>query len=88
MTFKISKGTIVRTVMVVIVLINMVLQKLGIDIIKTDENTVASIVEMVIEVGAIIAAWWYNNSFSDAAKKADRFFMAVKEFEATKKSGE
>lgn len=83
MTFKISKGTIVRTVMVAIVIINMILKKLGIDIINTDESTVASIVETVIEIGAIISAWWYNNSFSDAAKKADRFFKAVKELKVT-----
>lgn len=83
MTFKISKGTIVRTVMIAIVVINMILKKLGINIINTDENTVASIVEMVIETGAIVAAWWYNNSFSDAAKKADRFFKAVKELKIT-----
>lgn len=83
MTFKISKGTIVRTVMIAIVIINMILKKLGINLISTDESTVASVVEMVIEIGAIVAAWWYNNSFSDAAKKADRFFKAVKELEIT-----
>jgi SPP1 family holin len=86
MKFKISKGTIVRTVMVAIVIINIILKKLGIGIINTDENTVASAVEMVIEVGAIICAWWYNNSFSTAAKKADRFFQAVKDFEKAEKT--
>lgn len=86
MKFKISKGTIVRTVMIAIVIINMILKKFGLGIINADENTVASIVETVIEVGAIIAAWWYNNSFSNAAKKADRFFKAVKEYENTEKT--
>lgn len=86
MKFKISKGTVVRTVMIIIVIINMILKKFGIDIINTDENTVAEAVEMVIEVGSIICAWWYNNSFSTAAKKADRFFQAVKDFEKTEKT--
>ena len=85
MKIEITKGTVVRTVMIAIVLINMVLEKFGLDVIKTSESTVASIVEMLFEVGSIIAAWWYNNSYSLAARKADRFFMAVKEFEAKKK---
>lgn len=85
MKFKISKGTIVRTIMIAIVVINMILKKFGISPLNTDQNTVASIVEMVIEVGAIVCAWWYNNSFSLAAKKADRFFQAVKEFEEQNK---
>ncbi len=86
MKFKISKGTIVRTIMIAIVIINMILKKLGIAVINTDENTVAQVVEMVVEVGAIVAAWWYNNSFSTAAKKADRFFQAVKDFEKSEKT--
>ena len=83
MKFKITKGTIVRTIMIAIVVINMILKKFGVNIINTDENTVAAFVEMIIEIGAIFCAWWYNNSFSEAAKKADRFFTAVKEYEKT-----
>ncbi len=83
MKLKITKGTIVRTIMTIIVIINIVLEKFGIDIINTDENFIAGAVEMFIEAGSIIASWWYNNSFSYAAKKADRFFMAVKEYDAT-----
>ena len=45
---KISKGTIVRTIMLVIVLVNMVLQHFGIDVIKVDESEVLSLVETVI----------------------------------------
>ncbi|MBR2044041.1 MAG: phage holin [Clostridia bacterium] len=86
MTFKITKGTIVRTIMIGIVIINMILKKFGIDVINTDESTVASVVEALIEIGSIAAAWWYNNSFSEAAKKADRFFMAVKDYEKNQKT--
>ena len=85
MKINITKGTVIRTVMIAIVIINMILEKLGLDIIKTDQNTVASIVEMLFEVGSIITAWWYNNSYSYAARKADRFYLAVKDYEAQKK---
>lgn len=71
---KISKGTIVRTIMLLIVAINIVLEKMGVDIIKTDQNTILTVVECLIELGTVIAAWWYNNSFSSKALKAEQFF--------------
>lgn len=76
---KISKGTIVRTIMVVLVLVNMVLQHFGIDVIKVDENEVLSLVETVINLAVIIVAFWKNNSFTDKAIKADEFLKNLKE---------
>ncbi len=78
---KITKGTIIRTVMIIIVIINLILKKFGINPIGANESTVASIIEALIEIGAIAAAWWYNNSFSENAKKADRFFSALKGYD-------
>lgn len=79
---KITKGTIVRTVMVFIVIINFVLKKFGVELISADENAIASAVEMIISVLSVVAAWWYNNSFTDAAKRADEFFKGLKEGDA------
>lgn len=76
---KISKGTIVRTIMLVIVLVNMVLQHFGIDVIKVDESEVLSLVETVINLSVIIVAFWKNNSFTDKAIKADEFLKNLKE---------
>lgn len=75
----ISKGTIVRTIMLVIVLVNMVLQHFGIDVIKVDESEVLSLVETVINLAVIIVAFWKNNSFTDKAIKADEFLKNLKE---------
>ncbi len=79
--YNISKGTIIRTVMLIIVLTNIILEKFGLDVINTEENTIAGIVETLIELGSIIASWWYNNSYTEKAKRADRFFKALKETE-------
>lgn len=76
---QISKGTIVRTVMLIIVLVNMVLQHFGIDVIKVDESEVLSLVETVINLAVIIVAFWKNNSFTDSAIKADEFLKNLKE---------
>ncbi len=76
---QISKGTIVRTVMLIIVLVNMILQHFGIDVIKVDESEVLSLVETVINLAVIIVAFWKNNSFTDKAIKADEFLKNLKE---------
>ena len=78
---KISKWTIVRTILTALVVLNLLLKAIGVDIINVDENAVVGVVEALIEVGCIICSWWYNNSFSDAAKRADAFFKTLKETE-------
>ncbi len=78
---KISKWTIVRTVMTALVALNLLLKAIGVDIINVEESTVVSVIEALIEVGCIICSWWYNNSFSEEAKRADAFFKTLKESE-------
>ena len=80
---KISKGTIVRTIMLIIVIINMILQHFGLDIINVDESQVLSFVEIVIELAVIIVSFWKNNSFTDNAIKADEFLQKLRESDDT-----
>ncbi|MEL7568964.1 MAG: phage holin [Eubacteriaceae bacterium] len=74
---KITKGTIIRTIMLAIVLINYVLQRLGIDVIRISENQIADALETLISIAVIVVAWWENNSFSEKAKKADAFLKLL-----------
>ena len=78
---NISKGTIVRTIMLVIVIINMVLKHFGLDVINVSESEILSAVEMLIELAVIIVTFWKNNSFTDKAIKADEFLKTLKESE-------
>lgn len=78
---NISKGTIVRTILLIIVIINMLLQHLGYDVINLSENQILTAVEYIIEVAIIIVAWWKNNSFSEKAIKADEFLKNLKDGE-------
>ncbi len=75
---KISKGTIVRTVMLVIVIINLVLKQLGHDLINVSESEILSVVEMIIELAVIVVSFWKNNSYSEKAIKADEFLAVLK----------
>ena len=78
---KISKGTIVRTVMLAIVILNMILQHFGLDVINVSEVQVLAFIEMLIEVAVIIVAWWKNNSYSKNAILADKYLQELKEAE-------
>ena len=78
---KISKGTIVRTVMLVIVIINLVLKQLGHDLINVSESEILSTVEMLIELAVIVVSFWKNNSYTQNAIKADEFLKNLKESE-------
>lgn len=78
---KISKGTIVRTVLIAIVIINRLLEINGKSIINVSESEIAMFLEYVLEVGIIVAGFWYNNSFTEKAKKAQQFLEELKESE-------
>ena len=76
---QISKGTIVRTISIVLVLVNIVLKQFGIDAINVSESEILSFIEALIEVAAIVVSFWKNNSFTQNAIKADEFLKNLKE---------
>lgn len=76
--YNISKGTIVRTIMIVIVLVNLILKACGKPLIDVEEHTLFYWLEVILEIGVIITTFWKNNSFSKAAIKADDFLKKLK----------
>lgn len=84
---KISKWTIVRTIMIILVIVNMLLKAFGINTINVNENAVLGVVEALVEIGAVVCAWWYNNSFTEKARKADLFFKTLKESDSDVQTG-
>ena len=76
---KIEKSTIIRTILFLIVIVNFVLERCGIDIISTDASQIAMAVEYLIEIGILLAGFWYNNSFSQKALKAQEFLKELRD---------
>jgi SPP1 family holin len=74
---KLTKGTIIRTIMLILVIVNLILKRTGKPVLEIQEGTVASFVETVIELGTIIIAWWENNSFTQNARKADDYLKKL-----------
>lgn len=78
---KISKGTIVRTILLLFVLVNWILKKCGIEVIPVSESVVLEFVETAIEIAIIAVNFWKNNSFTEKAIKADAFLKQLRESE-------
>ena len=76
---KISSGTIARTVVLVLALVNQVLSVLGYKIIPIEDEQVNDFVTIAFTIGSALAAWWKNNSFTEAAIEGDKYKDIVKE---------
>ena len=70
---KIEKGTIVRTVVLAVALVNQGLTISGRNPLPFTNEEVGQGVSMVLTVGASLWAWWKNNSFTQEAIAADEW---------------
>lgn len=78
---EISKSTIIRTILVLLVIVNIILERCGVDVIPADEYTVTMFVETVIEIAIIAVGFWKNNSYTEKAIQADKFLKELRESE-------
>lgn len=79
MKTNISAGTIARTLCLVLALVNQGLTITGHAVLPIDDDTINQVVSLVFTVGASVAAWWKNNSFTGAAQEADKYMATLKE---------
>ncbi len=70
---KISAGTIARTIVLALALVNQVLVALGISPIEIGDETITTVVSLIFTIVAAVAAWWKNNSFTAKAIAADQY---------------
>lgn len=75
---KIDKGTIARTVVLIFALINQVLTMGGYNPLPFANDEVYTGVTAALTVAAAIAAWWKNNSFTQAAIEGDKKMKQLK----------
>ena len=78
---KITKGTLVRTISIIIVILNIVLKHFNIDVINVSESEILTFIESLIEVAIIVVGFWKNNSYTEKAIEADEFLKTLKESE-------
>lgn len=76
---KISKETIIRTVLLAAALINMVLNALGKNTLPFTNDEISEIISVGFMAVTSIIAWWKNNSFTKNAIKADEYLEELRE---------
>ena len=70
--------TIIRTIVLLIALVNQVLAVLGKQAFPVTEDEVYQIVTLIVTICSAIWAWWKNNSFTQAALSADHVLEVIK----------
>jgi SPP1 family holin len=75
---KVSTGTIARTVVLVIALVNQVITALGYNPLPWSDEGIYEAATAVLTVGAALVAWWRNNSFTQEAIEADEYMNDLK----------
>ena len=78
MNTKIKPDTIARTIVLALALINQCLAIMGKGTIDIAENDVYQLVSLAWTIISAIVAWWYNNSFTKHARRADELLEALK----------
>lgn len=76
---NISIGTITRTALLVLALINNALAIAGKSPLPIENDTIIEVINIGFTTAAALAAWWKNNSFSEAAIEADCFMKNLKQ---------
>ncbi len=77
-TNKISAGTIARTIILLLALINQCLSMAGVSPLPIEDEQVETVITTAWTVIAAIWAWWKNNSFTQAALAGDALKNEIK----------
>lgn len=75
---KLDAGTVARTIVLFIALLNQIFAISGIAVLDINENDVYQLVSLFFTVGSALVSWWKNNSFSEEAIEGDKLMKELK----------
>ena len=75
---KVTPETIIRTIVLVLALINQALTASGKNPLPFAESEIYELLTLIVTIGASLWAWWKNNSFTPAAIKADKYMNELR----------
>lgn len=76
---KPSVGTIIRTVVLAVALINNILVMSGKSPLPIEDETIEELLSIIFTTGAALVSWWKNNSFTKEAIMADGYKELLKD---------
>ena len=74
---KVTAGTIARTVALAVTLLNTILTAAGKNPLPFSDTDIYSAVSTAATAVTAVIAWWKNNSFTENAKKADKYMQEL-----------
>ena len=78
MKTTVKLGTIIRTVCLVLALVNQGLMLAGYSVLPITDEQVSELLTLGFTVVTSVWAWWKNNSFTEAAIVADEILHDIK----------
>ena len=75
---KVSAATIARTAALALALVNQLLSATGHSVLPIESSELEQLISTGFTIGAALAGWWYNNSFTNAAIEADKTYEREK----------
>lgn len=75
---NVSKETIIRTIALVLSIVNYILTAKGKNPLPFSETEVYEFISMIMMSAASLWAWWKNNSFTKEAIAADKVLADLK----------
>lgn len=76
---NITAGTIARTIILILALVNQILTAMGHSLINISDESINTLISTGFTIVTAIIAWWKNNSFTQSALKADEVMREGKE---------
>lgn len=74
----IKKDTIIRTVVLILALVNNCLTMAGHSPLPIEDEQITNLLSMIFTIGAALWGWWKNNSFTPAAIEADAYMEQLR----------
>ena len=75
---KIDAGTLTRTILIIIALINQGLVIAGKNPLPFEDDQIAQVISFCFTAVTAMIAWWKNNNFTREAKEAQHYLDALK----------
>lgn len=75
---RVTPGTIARTIILALALVNQILLQFGKPIINFNSAEITELVANLWTIIASVLAWWKNNSFTGPARIADLLMHVLK----------
>ena len=78
MGLEITKGTIIRTICLIVALANQVLAAFGKSPLPIEDATVELLVSTIVTIVLALISWWKNNDFTLNARRAGKYLRDLK----------